>query len=105
LLFQPNSVWLRYTVWARVTLTSLALGLSYFYPLNAPSLFYILSAFYLAYTVLVALRVKGLTGTTGLLALFGDTIFFLVIACSAGEQLLWMVALLFLYLLTEALIL
>src|SRR5262245_5235876 len=84
LLFQPNSVWLRYIAWARVALTALALALSYLEPLNAPTVFYIVIAVYLGYTVLVAVRMKTLTGTTGLLALFGDTIFFLVIASLAG---------------------
>ena len=40
----------------------------------------------------------------GLLALFGDTVFFLVLASLGPERLLWLASAFFLYLLTEALV-
>ena len=102
--FQPNPVWLGYIAWARVALAAAALGLSYLYKLHTSSVFYILIGVYLAYTMLVAVRLKRMSGTIGLLALFGDTIFFLVLASFGAERLIWMAAAFYLFLLTEALV-
>jgi len=87
-----------------VALAAVALGLSYLYRLHTSSIFYILMGVYLAYTMLVAVRLKRMSGTMGLLALFGDTIFFLVLASAGAERLIWMAAAFFLFLLTEALV-
>ena len=104
MLFSPNSVWLRYVSWVRVALAATALGMSFLYPLKSPATFQILIVVFLGYTIVVAIRVKGLSGVMGLLAIFIDTIFFLVLASFGPERLIWMAAMFFLYLLTEALV-
>jgi signal transduction histidine kinase len=58
---------------------------------------------YLAYAVVVALRGRRHGGLVELLALFGDTVYLLVIATYGGEPILWLSALYFLYLMAEAL--
>ena len=40
----------------------------------------------------------------GLLALFGDTVFFLILASFGTEHVVWLVALFYLYILSEALV-
>jgi signal transduction histidine kinase len=60
-------------------------------------------ALYLAYSLVIALRGSSHTGMLGLLALFGDTVFFLIIASYGGERMLWLASLFFLFLLGEAL--
>ena len=102
MLFAPNSVWIRYVSWVRVALAAIALGVSLRYSLTPT--FYILIGVFLAYTIIVALRLKGLSGMMGLLAIFVDTIFFLILASFGAERLIWMAAVFFLYLLTEALV-
>lgn len=102
---QPNSFWLRYIAPARVVLAAAALILSYLLHLQASSLYFILIGAYLGYTILAAARVKGMSsGTIGLLALFGDTIFFLVLAFEGADLLLWIAAAFYLFLLAEALV-
>ena len=56
------------------------------------------------YAVLVAVRAQALSGMLGLLALFGDTVFFLILASFGSGPALWLASLFFLYLLTEALV-
>jgi signal transduction histidine kinase len=104
LLFETNPVWLRYISWLRVALTALVLGLIYLNGPPANSIFPIVVAGFLAYTVVLALRVQGLSGILGLLTIFGDTIFFLVLAGFGAERLLWMAAIFFLYLVVEAIL-
>jgi signal transduction histidine kinase len=96
--------WLRYIGWARVALAAAALGVSCTLPLHNGAIFRGLIGVFLAYTVLVAVRMKALHGMLGLLALFADTVFFLVLASLGSGGLLWMSAAYFLYLLTEALV-
>ena len=104
MLFTRNFVWFRYVSWARVALAASALVFSFLYPPRQPATFHILIAVFLSYTLVVALRVKGLSGMMGLLAIFVDTIFFLILASFGAERLIWMAAVFFLYLLTEALV-
>ena len=40
----------------------------------------------------------------GLLVIFGDTVYFLIVASYGGEQLLWLASFFFLYMLAEALV-
>jgi signal transduction histidine kinase len=96
--------WLRYIGWARAALAAVALALSFFLPLENITVFRVLIGLFFVYTVLVAWRMRGLSGMAGLLALAGDTAFFLVLASFGSERLLWMAAVFFLYLLTEALV-
>src|SRR5450432_289477 len=102
--FPPKFTWPRYVSWARVLLAAVALAICYVYlqPASAP-LFYGLIVVYLAYAVFAAARGRGHAGILGLLTLFGDTVYFLIMASSLTEM-LWLAAFYFLFLLTEALI-
>ena len=60
-------------------------------------------ALYLAYALVVALRGRSQPGWLGLLALFGDTVFFLIIASYGAERMLWLASAFYLFLLGEAL--
>ena len=104
MLFPPDSPWIRRIGWVRVLLAAIALGLSYVEPASSPRIFRILSGVFLGYGVLVALRMQALRGTLGLLALFGDTVYFLILAGFGPDHMLWMAAAYLLYLLTEALV-
>jgi signal transduction histidine kinase len=96
--------WRRYIGWARVLLAALAPVAARLFLENGVSpLFYGAMALYMAYAVVVALRGKSHTGMLGLLALFGDTVFFLIMASYGAEQMLWLASGFFLFLLTEAL--
>jgi hypothetical protein len=104
-LFTANFAWPRYLAWARVLLAGVALVFTYlYYTGGAAPLFYSLMGLYLAYGVIVALRGRGASGMLGLLALFGDTVYFLIIASGKSEPILWLASGFYLYLLTEALI-
>jgi signal transduction histidine kinase len=94
-----------YVAWARVLLAAVALAISYFYlpPASAP-LFYGLMLVYLAHAIFVAVKGRGQLGILGLLILFGDTVYFLIMAGYGTERLLWLASVYFLFLLTEALV-
>jgi signal transduction histidine kinase len=96
--------WLRYIGWARCALAAVALALSFVYPIAGATVFRTLIGVFFIYTVLVAARMRGLSGLLGLLALVADMTFFLVLASLGSERLLWMASVFFLYLLTEALV-
>ena len=66
-------------------------------------MFYGVMALYLAYAVVVALRGSSYTGMLGLLALFGDTVFFLIMASYGADRMLWLASVFYLFLLGEAL--
>ena len=86
-------------------LAALALVFSYLYlPPGTPPVYFILMGLYLTYALLVALRARSHTGMLGLLNLFGDTVYFLVMASSASEPMLWLASVFYLYLLTEGLV-
>jgi signal transduction histidine kinase len=103
--FTVNFAWPRYLAWTRVGLAVLALIFTFLFLQPASGLlFYGLMGVYLAYSVFVAIRGRSHTGMLGLLALFGDTIYFLIVASSGTEPILWLASVFFLYLLTEALV-
>ena len=106
MIFPPKISWPRFLPWARVALASVALATGYLYPPPSASvpLLYGLMGAYLVYAIVVAARGTGHAGILGLLALFGDTVYFLIMASSLTENVLWLGAFYFLYLLTEALI-
>jgi signal transduction histidine kinase len=59
----------------------------------------------LAFSVVLAIRSRWLKkGTFGLLALFVDLVFFLILVSSGGERLLWLMSIFYLHLLTQALV-
>src|SRR5436305_651602 len=104
-LFPPKFTWSRCVAWARVLLALIAPAVSYFYlpPASVP-LFYGLMLIYLGYATFFAVRGEGHIGMLGLLVLFGDTVYFLIMATYGTERLLWLASLFFLFLLNEALL-
>src|SRR4051812_8202699 len=88
----------------RAALAAVALGLSFLLPVDNPTAFRTLVAVFFVYTLLLAWRMRALSGMKGLLALAADTAFFLILASFGAERLLWMASVFFLYLLTEALV-
>ena len=105
MLVTLNFAWPRYLAWARVVLAAAALLFTYqFLPPPNAALYYTLMSLYMAYSLFVALRRRSYTGMLGLLALFGDTVYFLVVAGSGVEPMLWLASAFYLYLLTEALV-
>ncbi len=96
--------WVRHIAWARAALALAALTLSLIYPVNGGVILRALIGIFLLYTVLLAVRQKGLSGMLGLLGLFADTVFFLLLGCLGSERLLWLASVCFLYLLAEALV-
>ena len=101
-LFPLKYGWTHYAPWIRVGLAAAALILGLISPPAAAVQFYGLLAFYLVCGVVMALRGKAQTGMLGLLALFGDTVYFLILASWGSGLLLWLASLLFLFLLSEA---
>lgn len=93
--------WPRALAWCRAGLAASAIALNHFL-LPAPSpLYETLLAIFLVYALLLALRPRPHSGLLGLLTLFADTIYFMVIAVR-GDALVWVASLLFLYLMVEA---
>ncbi len=52
---------------------------------------------FLVYSVFAAVRGKAQTGLLGLLALFADTVYFLIVASYGTDRLIWLASLFFLY--------
>lgn len=102
MLFPLKYGWTHYVPWMRVALAAAALAIGFIYPPAAALQFYLLLGLYLGYGVAVAIRGKTQTGMLGLLALFGDTVYFLIVASWGNERLVWLASLLFLFLLSEA---
>ena len=104
MLFPPDFSWPRYVCWARALLSAVGLAITLLLPTAASSLLYAVLGLFLAYSTAVAIRSRWQSGTFGLLVLFTDTIFFLIIASFGTEHLLWLASVFYLYLLTEALV-
>ena len=101
----PQFAWPRFVSWARVLLAAAAPAAAYLIlPGAPPSVFYALTVLYFAYALVVALRGRSQSGMAGLLALFGDTVFFLILASYGAERMLWVASIYYLFLLTEALV-
>ncbi|MGA7239213.1 MAG: sensor histidine kinase [Bryobacteraceae bacterium] len=96
----PKS-WPRALPWCRAALAVAAIALSYLYLPTASVLYEALLCGFLVYSILLALRAKPNSGLWGLLALFADVVYFMVIAVR-GDSLIWFASLLFLFLLVEA---
>jgi signal transduction histidine kinase len=99
--FFPQRYWPKAIAWTRVTIATIAIVLTYFYLPSAGVLYQSLLGVFLAYSILAAIRANPHAGLLGLLALFADTVYFLVIAIR-GNSLIWFASLLFLYLMVEA---
>ena len=96
--------WPRFVPWARALLAATSLGLSFLYVPDAAPLIRGLMVLFLAHALLLAFSSKGLSGMLGLLALFGDTVYFLILASLGADHMIWVAALFYLYLLVEALV-
>src|SRR5437763_3500491 len=99
-----NVPWTRVVSWVRAVLAAATLVLSYVYLPGTPVLTDAVLVLFLGYSIVLAARGKGQTGLLGLLALFGDTVYFLVMASYGGVSLLWLASLFYLYVLIEALV-
>ena len=96
--------WPRVLSWTRVAFAVIALGLRYLYLPDPYSAISGLMVLFLVYSVVLAIRAREMSGLLGLLALFGDTIYFLILASLPTDRLVWPAALFYLYLLTEGLV-
>jgi signal transduction histidine kinase len=101
----PKFSWPRFVLWARAVLAATALGLGFFYLPGASALVRGLMVLFLCHALLLAIRSKGVSGMLGLLALFGDAVYFLVLATFGTEHIVWAICAFYLYLLAEALVL
>ncbi|MGD0869750.1 MAG: sensor histidine kinase [Bryobacteraceae bacterium] len=102
-MFPPEFQWPRYLSRARVLLAAVALIVaSVDTGRNLP--FVALLGVFLVASVLAELRGKAQRGMLGLLALFADTVYFLIVAYYGSPRLMWLESVFFLYLLTEALV-
>ena len=99
----PDFAWPRYISWARTSLSAAALVATYLLSPASPRI-YLLLATFLAFSVALAIRSRWQSGAFGLLVLFSDTIFFLIVAGFGTGRLLWLASLFYLYLLAEALV-
>ena len=99
----PDFAWPRYVSWARTSLSAAALVATYLLSPASPRIYLLLGTF-LAYSVALAIRSRWQSGAFGLLVLFSDTIFFLIVAGFGTGHLLWLASLFYLYLLAEALV-
>ena len=99
----PDFAWPRYISWARTSLSAAALAATYLLSPASPRIYLLLGTF-LAFSVALAIRSRWQSGAFGLLVLFSDTIFFLIVAGFGTGHLLWLASLFYLYLLTEALV-
>ena len=99
----PDFAWPRYISWARTSLSAAALVATYLLSPASPRIYLLLGTF-LAFSVALAIRSRWQRGAFGLLVLFSDTIFFLIVAGFGTGHLLWLASLFYLYLLAEALV-
>ena len=105
MLFSSNFSWPRAISWTRAGLSALALACSYLFPLQgAPQILYLILGIYVAYALIIALRGRSHTGVLGLLSIFGDTVYFLVLASYGSENLLWIASFFFLFIVAETVI-
>jgi signal transduction histidine kinase len=102
-IFSLDFPWKRHLSWVRVLLTAVvamaagvaARGLT---PVVA------LLALYLVASLVGAIRGAGQRGLLGMLALFADTVYLLIVVYFGGDRIEWLAAAFFLYLLSEALV-
>lgn len=92
--------WPAALAWCRAAFAAGAVALSYFL-LPSELVYDLLLGGFLAYSILAALRPNPPSGLLGLLALFADAVYFMVIAVR-GDSLIWFASLFFLYLMARA---
>lgn len=96
--------WSRAIALTRVVLSGLALLQIYSLPGNSYPLLRAVLWVFLAYAVALAIRNRWQAGALGLLALFGDTVYFLVLAAFGADTLPWLATLFYSLLLVEAIV-
>jgi signal transduction histidine kinase len=102
--FSLQSAWPPYVAWVRVLLAAVAPAVAYLVLSGAVApLFYGVLTLFLVYAAVAALRPASHTGMVGLLALFGDLAFFLIVAGYGSGHLSWLAGALYLFLLAETL--
>jgi signal transduction histidine kinase len=102
-LFPPDFAWRPYTARARVLLTSVALAVVFLAVPDASIPLRAVMLLFVGYALALAILRKGPSRMAGLLILFADTVYFLVLASFATDRLQWMAAVFFLFLTTEGL--
>jgi signal transduction histidine kinase len=102
-LFPPKLGWPRFISGARAFLAAAGLFAFYRYVPGSPAFLFALTGVFLVYAVALAVRGPARSGMLGLLALFVDAVYFMVLAGFGAERLLWLISFFFLYLLSEAL--
>jgi two-component system sensor histidine kinase DegS len=96
--------WSGVLAWVRVALAAAAVVLNYALAPDASLVSYGLMGLYLVYALVVALRARPHRGLLGLLAIFGDTVYLLVVATYGADRMLLPAGAFFLYLMAEALV-
>ena len=94
----------RYIGWARALLAAVVLAVTHFYMPEAPLPLVSVLVLYAVYALAAAFRPGLQKGLLGLLALFGDTVYFLIVAGYGNQHLLWPTSVYFLFLLSEAVV-
>ncbi len=95
--------WARHLSWARVLLSALAVALAAAYRLTfVPTL--ALLILFLGAALLLSFRERRQRGLLAILALFADTVYFLILVYFCGSGLYWLAVLFYVYLLAEALV-
>lgn len=85
----------------RAGLAAFALVLTYFFPPSHWALYFSILSAFLIYGILQAARADPFSGLFGMLSLFADAVYFMVIASMGGEATIWFAPALFLYLMGE----
>ena len=102
MIFSLEFPWKRHLSWVRVLLTAvvaiMAVAAGGLTPVAA------LLALYLVVSLVGAIRGAGQRGLLGMLALFADTVYFLIVVYFGGDRIEWLAAAFFFYLLSEALV-
>ena len=103
MIFPSQFGWPRRLSGARALLAAAGLWAFYRYVPGSPAFLLGLTGAFLVYAAALAVRGPARNGVLGLLALFVDAVYFLVLAGFGAGRLLWLICIFFLYLLTEAL--
>ena len=101
--FPPDFAWRPYIARARALLVSVALAAVFFALPDASIPLRAVMALFVGYALILAIHPTGPSRMAGLLILFADAVYFLILASFATERLQWMAAVFFLFLTTESL--
>ncbi len=101
-LFPLNFRWDRYFSGARVLIGLIALVLGILLPVSHPSIYTVTLWIFVMYGMALIFRPARRDGAFGLLALFADVIFFLIVASQISTRTTWLASIFYLYLLSEA---